>query len=249
MAKKRISPFLLQQRQQQNPTENQVQTEVQPQGDDTLINLDQTSSSLHTAWDKYGKTALLALAAILVLVIGYFAYKHFVVAPKNKVAAEKMFKAQQEFEQDSFNNVLLGKSGSYAGMLDIVKNYGGTASGNLANYYTGIASLRNGMFDDAIKYLKDFSTDSDMIQAMAYGALGDAYGEKGDFQNSLSYYEKAYKHMDNEFSTPYYLFKAGMVQEQLGKPADAKALYERIKKEFSTSAEAADIEIALARVS
>lgn len=59
MAKKRISPFLLQQRQQQNPTENQVQTEVQPQGDDTLINLDQTSSSLHTAWDKYGKIALI----------------------------------------------------------------------------------------------------------------------------------------------------------------------------------------------
>jgi tetratricopeptide (TPR) repeat protein len=63
------------------------------------------------------------------------------------------------------------------GVLYVINNYGGTKAANLAKYYAGLSYLKLGDFNNAVKYLKDFSTDAKQIQLMAYGALGDAYSE------------------------------------------------------------------------
>jgi tetratricopeptide (TPR) repeat protein len=43
---------------------------------------------------------------------------------------------------------------------------------------------------------------------MAYGALGDAYSEKEEYENALQYYTKAANVSANQLTTPIYLMKA-----------------------------------------
>ncbi len=50
------------------------------------------------------------------------------------------------------------------------------------------------------------------------------------------------------FTTPKYLFKAGLLGASLGKNSEALANFKRIQEEFTTSPEAAQIEIQIGRL-
>ncbi|MFX5999199.1 hypothetical protein ABTF05_22725, partial [Acinetobacter baumannii] len=80
-------------------------------------------------------------------------------------AADALFKAQQYFAIDSLNLVLNG-DGQNKGALYVIKNYGGTKAANLAHYYAGVSYLKLGDFNNAVKYLKDFSTDAKQVQLL-----------------------------------------------------------------------------------
>ena len=71
---------------------------------------------------------------------------------------------------------LNGADGKY-GLIDIVDNYGNTKAGNLAKYMSGIAFLKTGDYESAIQYLSDFSSDDEMLAALAKGNIGDAFVE------------------------------------------------------------------------
>lgn len=223
-------------------------TPVTDSGDDTLIDITEVKGNVQGFLDKYGKIAGLVVGGILLFVVGVFVYRSFYLAPRQKAAAEKMYKAEYQFQQDSFTNVLVGKPNEYTGAVDIAKKYAGTDAGNLANYYNGIACLRTGDYDNAIKYLNAFDAAGDVMPAIKLGSLGDAYAEKGDFEKALSFYTKAANKGKNDFTTPYYLWKAGMVHEHQNKPEEAKKLYERIKADHPKSTQGEDIDIYLARV-
>lgn len=216
--------------------------------DETLVDLGEVKDKFQHFTDQYSKWIYGGVIGLFVLVGGYFAYHNFITLPRERAASEKISGIQKQFAMDSFNNVLQGAQGSYMGALSIISQYGGTKAGNLARYYAGVAYLQNGEFDNAIKTLGEFSTGSDMVQAMAYGLLGDAWSEKQDFAQALDYYKKAADNCNNTITTPYFLWKAGVLLEQQGKPAEAKALYERVKKEYPRSAQGEEIDIYLARV-
>jgi TolA-binding protein len=93
-----------------------------------------------------------------------------------------------------------------------------------------------------IKQLKDFSPDGQIMPAMTYGLMGDAYSEKGDMDNALTYYKKALGSNANDMSTPYYLLKAGLLCEQMKKPEDAKKYYSQIKEKYPESPQGKEID-------
>ena len=51
-------------------------------------------------WTKYGKTATIVAAAIIILGGGYLAYKYMIVQPKAQKAEEAIWRAQDYFAQD-----------------------------------------------------------------------------------------------------------------------------------------------------
>ena len=129
-------------------------------------------------WGRYGKIVMIASTAVILLCGGYLAYKYLVKGPNEEKAVEAMFKAEEYYRLDSLKPALNG-DGLNAGFLKIISNYGGTKAGNLARFYAGDIYLKNGDFNNAVKYLKDFSTDAKQVQARAYKLLGDAYAEQG----------------------------------------------------------------------
>ena len=212
--------------------------------------LDEGASKTEQWVIKNQRNIFIVVGLVAVIVLGSLAYNKFIQEPKESNAMNDMFKAQQYFEQaltatdkDSlFNLSLNGGEGKY-GMLDIVSEYGGTDAGNLASYYAGMAYLNMNNYENAIKYLSDFSSDDEVLGPLATGGIGDAFVQLNQPEDGLEYYEKAIAMKTNDFTTPLYLYKAGTLALQLEKNDKALQYFLRIKDEFSKSKEATNIDV------
>ncbi len=173
------------------------------------------------------------LAGILIIVIAFVGVKQYYIPEQDAEAQKEIFPAQFAFEQDSFKLALEGNA-EQAGLLDIIDDYGMTNTANLAHYYAGISYLNLGEYDNAIKHLKEFSTDDMVLGAMAKGAIGDAYVEKGDVSKAVGFYEDAAEFSDNDFSTPMFLFKAALAKEESGDAKGALKDLQTIKDNYPT---------------
>jgi tetratricopeptide (TPR) repeat protein len=190
----------------------------------------------------------IALGGLALAFTAWFAYKEFVAKPKQAEAVASMWKAQQYFDQDSFQLALVSPSGDYEGFEAIADNFGSTPSGNSAKYYAGVSNLQLGQIDKAISYLEDYSPADNLLGIMKHGALGDCYSEKNELEKALGQYASAVSAGDNELLTSYYLKKAGMLSEYLNKPAEAAKYYQQIKSKYPASPVGSDIDKFLARV-
>jgi tetratricopeptide (TPR) repeat protein len=187
------------------------------------------------------------LGAVMVIILGVLAFRYFYQRPLEEEAENYIFKAQRVFEGDSMNLALNGNGNDIIGMQDIASDYGLTKTGNLANYYAGRALMEKGQYEEAIDYLKDFSTSSDIVKPLQLGLLGDCYSQMKDYDEAASYYQKAADYSDNEFTTPRYLKKAGLAYEANNEPDKALKAYKRIKEKYKSSIEGGNIEKYLAR--
>ncbi len=183
--------------------------------------------------------------AIIVVVGGFWGFKKLVFQPREKKAQSEMFFAQHYFEADSFKLALNG-DGTNAGFLEIIDDFGSTKAGKLSHYYAGICYLNLGEHQNAIKHLEKFSTNEEILSAIAVGATGDAYLESGNKDKAISLYKKA-SNVKNDLTAPYYLMKLGMLYEETGKNSEAVKAYQTIKDEYQTSAEARQVDKYLTR--
>lgn len=187
---------------------------------------------LQEIWNKSSKQIMYASAAIILIAGAYIGYKKYIVEPNELKAEDAIFKAEAYFRIDSLNLALNG-DGSSKGFLYVVKNYGSTKSGNLAKFYTGVCYLKLKDFNNAVKYLNDFSSDSKQIQMIAYGRLADAYSELGKNEDALKNYKKAANYFtSDEGNSSEFLFRAAYLAESLGKSSDALELYKDLKAKY-----------------
>lgn len=220
----------------------------QKQSDETLVDLVEVKEGASDFLEENQKTILGVLAALIIVVGGYIFYNQFVIAPKEKDASAQMVQAQAMFEKDSFALALTNPGGGFMGFLDIIDDFGGTAVANSAQYYAGISYLHLGQYDAAIDYLGAFDPEGTVLAYTKFGAIGDAYAEKNDFDNALSNYEKAANAGDNEVLASYYLKKVGLLHEKQGNKEEAAEAFQKIKNEYPTSQEGTDIDKYIARV-
>jgi tetratricopeptide (TPR) repeat protein len=98
-----------------------------------------------------------------------------------------------------------------------------------------------GDFEAAVDYLERYDPSDQIVGPMALGALGDAYLELNEPAKAAKNYMRAANESTNDFTSPMFLYKAGMTFELMGKYKDALKAYNRIYKEFYKSAEARTI--------
>lgn len=198
--------------------------------------------------DRYGKQTLIALVILLALVGGYFGYKHFIQEPKEKQAEEAMFRAEDYFRMDSVRLALNGDNVN-AGFVKIISKYPGTDAAKLAAFYAGSCYLKQGDFNNAVKYLKDFTTTAPQVQAKAYGLLGDAYSELNKKEDAVAAYKKAgTAYEKDDVISPEYLFRAGYLYESMGRNKEAIEMYQLIKDKYPGTQRGYDIDRYLARL-
>ncbi|WP_430811787.1 MULTISPECIES: tetratricopeptide repeat protein [unclassified Carboxylicivirga] len=213
--------------------------------DDSFENVETAlSKTEHFIEENQNKLSIFALA-IIIIVAGYWGVKKFYFMPLEQEAQKTIFFAQQYFEKDSFNLALNG-DGQNAGFLEVVEDYGSTTAGNLAAYYAGVSYLHLGDYEAAVRYLKDFSSSEEMVAATAAGALGDAYAELGQNDKAIAQYKEAAS-FDNGLTAPTYLMKLGVMYEAKGDYKAAVDAYNTIKEQYSTSAEARQVDKYLTR--
>lgn len=196
--------------------------------------------------DKNRKLFLAIGGGVLALLVGFIAYQKFVKEPKEAESQEELWAAFYDFEKDSLENAMYGKD-SYLGMADIADDYKGTSGGDIANYSMGIMLMEKGEFAEAIDYLENCSFDDVVMGNLALGLIGDCYVELEDYSKAAKYFENAADREVNEFTTPLFLHKAGLVREELGDRKEANKHYNRIKDDYPRSDQGTDIDKFISR--
>jgi tetratricopeptide (TPR) repeat protein len=212
--------------------------------------LDETASKTEDWVIKNQKYIFVLIGIVAVVVLGYLGYNEFIAKPAQTEAMNDMYQSQKYYneavtgtEKDSlFNLALNGGEGKY-GMLDIISEHSGTPAANLANYYAGMAYLNMKDYKKAVSYLGDYNGKDEATGPIAKGAIGDAFVQLNQKDDALGFYVQAAEMRNNELTTPIYLYKAGVTALDLGKANDALKYFNRIKEDFSSSTEAANIDV------
>lgn len=183
------------------------------------------------------KPLLIVLGAVIVVVLGliWFLKSH---NEKKAEANDAIYKAQSWFERDSFQLALSGND-DFIGFEEVADKYSSTPAGNLACAYAGICYKNLGKNDEAIKYLKKFSADDNLVSPAIYGAIGDCYFESNSIKDAESYYKKAIDSKNNMIA-PLYTYRLAMLYFNNGDNAKAAELMEKLKDDYPQSNEASD---------
>ncbi len=200
-------------------------------------------------WTRNSKYILGIGTVLLLLVGGFYVYKHFIQGPKEEKAADAMFKAELYFREDSIKLALNG-DGQYPGFLKIISEYGGTKAADLANYYVGSCYVKLDDNANAIKYLKKVDLDAKQVQQRAYALLGDAYADQGNSGEAFDYYKKAGHYFDaDQTASAEALSRAAYLAKTVIKNnEEAIKLYKEIKEKFPRTQQAFDADNYLAQM-
>ena len=205
---------------------------------------------------KFRKQILTLVAAIIVIIGGYAAYKNLYAEPREDKASTALAKAQEMFGQGEFQKALNGDK-TMEGFLAVTENYGGTDAANLAKAYAGLCYANLGKWKEAVSSLEDFSAHDDMMISPAItGALANAYANTGNIDKAISTFKKAAKMADEEAAddtnnslSPSYLISAARLLESQKKNSEALEIYKEVKEKYVNSAVSQDIDKYIERVS
>ena len=234
---------------------DQAQKGEKSQTAEVFESLDSTANKSELWILKNQNIILTFIGVISLSVLSYLGYERLIADPNEKEAISELNKAQYFFElalvsneSDSlFKLALNGGEGKY-GFLDIVKEYSGTKASNLANYSIGMSYLNLKEYDNAIIYLEKFKSDDILLKSISLGTIGDCFSELNQPDEAFEYYQKAFKHNENIYTTPKYLFKAALIGSEIGKYRSSIDFLNRIKDEFPDSYESSLVEVQLGRI-
>lgn len=212
--------------------------------------MEETLNQSEAFFLKNKLTILGCVAALVVIIGGFIAYRTLVAQPNELKASTEMAKAQDMFASQNFVVALNGDSANVKGFLAIAKEYSSTDAGNLANLYAGLCYANLDQWQEAADYLKKFDGASDkMVSPAALGALGNAYAHLNDLDKAVETLKKAAEKADNNALSPTFLIQAGQILESQDKKAEALKLYKQVKEKYFNSMMYQNIDEYIERVS
>ena len=191
---------------------------------------------------KNKKAIIGGVVAVIIIVAGFIMYKHLYAEPREEKAQAALFKGQELFEQDNFEQALNGDSIGYTGFLKVASDFSGTKAANLAKAYAGICYAHLGKYDEAIKYLNDFDGTDQMVGPAVLAAAGNCYAQLDQLDKAASSLLKAADKADSNTLSPIYLLQAGEILVKKGKIEEAIKAYTTIKDKYFQSYQAMDID-------
>lgn len=182
--------------------------------------------------EKHAKTLLTVFGALVVLVLGYFAYQQFYIGPKNEEATLSYLAAQKNLADGKEELALGGKTAANPGYLGTYNEYSGTKVGKLSAYNAGLLKFKEGKYQEAFDLLDKFSSDNKTLMALKYGAMADCQANLNKSDDALSLLDKASSVSDDPYTSYYFTRKAGLVSLALKKNAEAKKYFSAIEEKY-----------------
>ena len=193
--------------------------------------LDQNVVQSERFIERNAKKIGVALVIVVLGVLAYFGYQHFVVFPQNEEATIAYLTAQKNLEEGKDDLALGGKSTNpgFKGMAD---NFSGTNAGKLSAYNAGLIEFRKGNYQKAYDLLSEFSSDNKILMALKVGAMGDCMVNLNKNEDALSMFDKAISASNDEFTSFYFTRKAGILALGLKKQDIAKKYFLDIEEKY-----------------
>ena len=209
-----------------------------------VVDTNEVINASEAFFQKYGKTAIIALVALVVVIVGVYAYKNYVSGPRADKASTELGVGQELFGAGQYAVALNGDSATYAGFLKIASDYSNTEAGNLANLYAGLCYANLDQWQEAVTYLDKFDTANDqLVSPAAIAALGNAYAHVEQFDKAVSNLKKAASMADKKAAngvsnslSPNFLMQAARILEGQGDKAGALKIYQEVKAKYLNSA-------------
>lgn len=205
--------------------------------------VNESLTRMEAFFNKNKKVIGITVAAVLVLIVGIFGYQKFISEPRANEASTAIASCQAYFEAEDYDKALNGDKANCVGFLKVIDEYGCTDAANLAKLYAGLSYAGLEKWQEAVKYLDDFSTQDDaMVSPSAIAALGNAYAHTNQLDKAIDALKKAAKMADgaletghNDAISPIFLLQAAQILEEQGKTEDALKIYQDIKKNYLSS--------------
>ena len=191
---------------------------------------------------KYKNAIIGGVVAVIIIVAGFIMYKNLYAEPREEKAQAAIFKGQEYFEQDAYEQALNGDSIGFVGFLKVADDFSGTKAANLAKAYAGICYAQLGKYEEAVKMLDSFNGKDQMVAPAILGAAGNCYAQLGQLDKAASTLMSAADKADNNTLSPIFLMQAGEILVKQGKYDDAVDAYTKIKDKYFQSYQAMDID-------
>jgi tetratricopeptide (TPR) repeat protein len=210
------------------------------QQEETIVNVGEVYTKTEMFVDRHRKTLTTVLVGVALAAAAFFGYRALVVQPHEQEAMNQIWKAQLYFENDSLDAAVNG-DGLYPGFQEIADNYDGTKAGMLANYYMGIINRDNVEYEAALENFKKVDFSDNAVGILAMGNVGDMYVELEQYEEGAKWLTKAATEArssaSEEFSAPFYLYKAATVNYELGNYPMAYKQFNSIVEDYPKSSE------------
>jgi hypothetical protein len=194
--------------------------------------LDREALNTERFLEKYSKPLGIVFGALVLGVLGFFAYKQFVVVPQNAEAVKSFLAAQKNLTEGKDKEALGGKSAANPGFVGTYNDFSSTEIGKLSAYNAGLLKFKEGKFQEAFDLLDKFSSDNKTLMAMKFGAMADAKSGLNKNDEALSLLDKAATASEDPYTTYYFTRKAGILALGLKKNADAKKYFATIDEKY-----------------
>ena len=182
--------------------------------------------------NKLFRIGSIVVGSLLVLVILFFAYRQFIWKPANEKSKDSYYVALNHIVNKQNKKEVTEEKGKKIDPIKTlqsnVKKYDGKIGGEINKYLLATQYMRKGKYKEALVLLEDIDVDDTFMSAMVVGLQGDCYSEMKKYKKAIELYEEASKINDNEFTSPMYLYKAGLNAEKVKKYKKASAFYDEI---------------------
>lgn len=208
--------------------------------EEVLEKIDRVTHGSEVFLQRNAKKLFFVLGALLLIIMGYFAYSKFYLESRQEKALNHLFYARQYFSRNEIKKALGGDpsltKGGYMGFADIIDKFSSTPAANIARFYAGLSNYKLGNYEKALELWKDFSAKDEFLFPMKYGIMADAYVQLDKNDQALTYYIKAAEARDNDFTSPLYFHKAAMIAFSIGKYDQARKYFIYLKEKYPKSA-------------
>lgn len=211
------------------------QSEVNPEKN--LENINEALSSSEQFIEKNQNAIMIGLGVVIVIVLAVLAYHNLYMKPKNEKAQTAIYKGERYFGNQQDSLALFGNGNDYIGFEEVINQFGGTKTADLAQAYAGISYSRLGDNQKALSYLNKFDGGDKLITPAITGAVGDVYMNLGNDDKAINHFLKAAKAADDNMLSPIYYKKAGLAYLHAKNFDKAIETFEKIKKTYLNSPE------------
>ncbi len=186
--------------------------------------------SLSTVKEKINSSKKLKLTTYLIvgliaLLAVYMLYRMFFIEPANTESKASYWRGLNFAVKDSTDKAIQE-------LEPAVENYDGRDGGEVAQFLLATQYMKKGKFEDAITQLEETDVDDTYLSAMKSGLIADCKSEMKDYAGAVELYVEAASINENKFTTPMYLFKAGLCAEKVKDFTKAVECYQKIKDDY-----------------
>lgn len=173
-----------------------------------------------SAWARRNVRAIIAVAVLLLVVVGGLLVYRVNQAQRGAAAAERLLALRQ--------NPATATAAGTRELEAFVQQYGGTREADEARLMLAEARLRAGQPAEAAAALEPVASGRGPLSVQASMMLGSARSEAGDRAAAVAAYERAAERAGAEYQRFEALGQAALLHEGAGDHAAAVAIYERM---------------------